>query len=1084
MDAEFLDKKIEKDFYNDLPGFVCESLDRIIRKYGDQPWFLKAWNEYRSHVLESNMDDMKMPGFVFKKYIDNKIEHSDLFANEEYTIGDLMHYGTKRHSGRYPWGSGEDPFQHAPDFYNRVRKYEKQGLNEQEICELEGVNSKELRIVKSIGKDRIRSDKIAYAKSAKADGKSNVQIAKELSAKYNEDIGDTTVISLLNADREARMNIASKTADSLKKIINETPSGMLDMGTGIERELNISKEKLDAALYILQASGYNVYTVRVPQATQKGQGTILRVLAKPDVEKPKQADFDKIGHITDYTSDDGATLRPAFVYPKSMDSKRLMIRYAEDGGLAKDGVVEIRRGVKDLSLGETDYAQVRILVDNDHYIKGMAVYSDGSDMPDGVDVIFNTNKDKSISKLDVLKSTKDNLKKDPNNPFGSAIKEGIGPKGGQSYYLDENGKPQLSLINKRADEGDWYKWSKELPSQFLAKQPVSLIKRQLALAEVGKESEYEQINKISNPLLKQQTLNEFADKCDKAAVDLKAANLPNQKYQVILPLSTIKDNEIYAPNYEDGSEVILVRFPHGGTYEIPRLKVNNRNEEGNKVITPSALDAVGISHNTAAVLSGADFDGDTVMVIPVNGKFRVSTKDPLPGLKGFDPTMSYGPDSHTTDKDGVEHYYRNGIEYKHITKQEMQKQMGVISNLITDMTIKGGATDDEYARAVRHSMVVIDSYKHHLDYKKSEEDNGIKNLQDKYQLQVDPKTGRTHHGASTLISKSKSEVRIPKRTEGDYFSVKTGERLKPLDEEKGLYINPETGEIFSGKEKRVYYADPKTGEKVYRETGDMIRTIKYKDSNGKTKNAKVFQKDNKFYYKDSEGSIKQVTNEEIKETPVLVKSTKMAEAKDARTLSSGTIQEELYADYANKMKSLANRARKEAISTEDYEYSPAANKTYAKEIEELDQKLDESLRNAPKERQAQMITAAQMESVREENPGLTDEEESKIKTRLLMAARVRVGAKRTEIYISDDQWKAIQSGAVSKNKLTLIFKAADKSRLKELSMPLPTNKLSRGEVSRIKSMSKLGYTNEEIADQLGISSSTVVGYLSGEKEAK
>lgn len=998
----------------------------------------------------------------------------------------LCHYGMPRRSGRYPWGSGEDPFQHAPDFYNRVREYEKQGLSEQEICKLEGVNSKELRIVKSIGKDRIRADKIAYAKSAKADGKSNVQIAKELSAKYNEDIGDTTVISLLNSDREARMNVASKTADSLKKVLDETPSGMLDMGTGIERELNISKEKLDAALYILQSSGYNVYTVRVPQATQKGQGTILRVLAKPDVEKPKQADFDKIGHITDYTSYDGITLRPSFVYPKSMDSKRLMIRYAEDGGLAKDGLVEIRRGVKDLSLGESEYAQVRILVDNDHYIKGMAVYSDGSDMPDGVDVIFNTNKDKSVPKMDVLKSTKDNLRKDPKNPFGSAIKEGIGPKGGQSYYLDENGKEQLSLINKRSDEGDWDKWSKELPAQFLAKQPVSLIKRQLSLAEVGKESEFEQINKISNPLLKKQMLNEFADKCDKAAVDLKAANLPNQKYQVILPLSTIKDNEIYAPNYPDGSEVILVRFPHGGTYEIPRLKVNNRNKEGQKVITPGALDAVGISHNTAAILSGADFDGDTVMVIPVNGKFRVSTKDPLPGLKGFDPTMSYGPDpdSPKIDKDGTEHYYRNGIEYKHITKSEMQKQMGVVSNLITDMTIKGGATDDEYARAVRHSMVVIDSYKHHLDYKKSEEDNGIKNLQDKYQLQVDPETGRTHHGASTLISKSKSEARVPKRIRGAYFSVKTGERLDLLDEKNDLYVNPETGEIFSGKEKRVYYADPKTGEKVYRETGDMVRTIKYKDSNGKSRNAKVFEKDNKLYYKDFEGSIKQVTNEKIKETPVLIESTKMAEAKDARTLSSGTIQEELYADYANKMKSLANRARKEAISTEDYEYSPAANKTYSKEVAELNEKLDESLRNAPKERQAQMITAAQMESVKDDNPGLTDEEESKIKTRLLMSARAKVGAKRTEIYITDNQWKAIQSGAVSKNKLAQIFDHADKSRLKELSMPLSSNKLNKGEVSRIKSMSKLGYTNEEIAQQLGISSNTVVDYLSGEKEAK
>ena len=73
----------------------------------------------------------------------------------------LCHYGMPRRSGRYPWGSGEDPFQHAPDFYNRVREYEKQGLSEQEICQIEGVNSKELRIVKSIGKDHIRSDKIA-----------------------------------------------------------------------------------------------------------------------------------------------------------------------------------------------------------------------------------------------------------------------------------------------------------------------------------------------------------------------------------------------------------------------------------------------------------------------------------------------------------------------------------------------------------------------------------------------------------------------------------------------------------------------------------------------------------------------------------------------------------------------------------------------------------------------------------------------------------------------------------------------------------------------------------------------------------
>jgi hypothetical protein len=996
----------------------------------------------------------------------------------------LYHYGMPRRSGRYPWGSGEDPFQSAPDFYTRVRQYEKQGMSEKEICEIENVNTKELRIVKSIGKDRIRADKIAYAKSAKADGKSNVQIAKELSKKYNEDIGDTTVISLLNAERETRTGIAQKTADSLKEILDKEPSGMLDMGSGVERELGISKEKLDAALYILEASGYNMYNIRVPQATQKGQGTIVRVLAKGDVEKPKQGDFDKIGHLTNYKSDDGATLRPAFVYPKSLDSKRLAVRFAEDGGTAKDGVVEIRRGVKDLSLGDSNYAQVRILVDNDYYIKGMAVYSDGSDMPDGVDLIFNSNKSRDVGKLGALKKTKDNLKKDPGNPFGSAIKEGFGPKGGQSYYTDENGEQQLSLINKRSDEGDWGKWSKELPSQFLAKQPKDLIKRQLKLAEIGKETEFESIEKISNPLLKQQELNEFADKCDKAAVDLKAAALPGQKYQVILPLTTIKDNEIYAPNFKDGEEVILVRFPHGGTYEIPRLKVNNRNTEGKQVITPDGKDAVGISQATAGVLSGADFDGDTVMVIPVSDKIRVSTRDPLPGLKGFDPTMSYGPDKITTDEDGTKHYFRNGVEFKHISESEKQKQMGVVSNLITDMTIKGGATDEEYARAVRHSMVVIDAYKHDLDYKASEEENGIKALHEKYQKQIDPETGRAHYGAATLISKSKSVTRVPKRAEGAAYSVSTGEKLEVLDAEKGLYVSPTTGEIFSGREKRIYTADPKTGKKVYHETGDMVRSLKYIDSEGKTQTAKVYLKDGSYFYKDKEGNYKKVTTEKVTESLVLEKSTKMAEAEDAHSLSSGTIQEEFYADYANKMKSLANRARKEAMSTDDYEYSSAANKTYREQVDELNAKLDESARNSPKERQAQMIAAAQFAAIREENPGMTDEEESKVKNRLLVAARAKVGAKRTEIYISDKQWEAIQAGAVSKNKLEAIFKAADKSRLRELSRPLPSNKLGRGEVSRIKSMSKLGYTNAEIAEQLGVSTDTVNAYLTGEREVK
>ena len=34
----------------------------------------------------------------------------------------LAHYGIPRRSGRYPWGSGEDPYQHSKDFLGRVEE--------------------------------------------------------------------------------------------------------------------------------------------------------------------------------------------------------------------------------------------------------------------------------------------------------------------------------------------------------------------------------------------------------------------------------------------------------------------------------------------------------------------------------------------------------------------------------------------------------------------------------------------------------------------------------------------------------------------------------------------------------------------------------------------------------------------------------------------------------------------------------------------------------------------------------------------------------------------------------------------------
>lgn len=885
----------------------------------------------------------------------------------------LMHYGMPRRSGRYPWGSGDNPYQHSGDFLSRIDELKKQGLSETDIAAKIGLTTTQLRTQMSLAKDERRSLQVATAKGLREKGYSLNEIAEKM-----EFANDSSVRSLLNENSEARMNQSKKTAEFLKQMIDE--KGMIDVGTGVERELGISREKLNQALYILELEGYPVYGGGVPQVTNPGKQTNIKVICPPGTEHREIYDFENVHSVKDYDkrlTEDGEKVRPAFQYPESMDSSRLKINYAEDGGIQKDGVIELRRGVDDLSLGDSHYAQVRIMVDGTHYLKGMAVYSDN--LPDGVDVLFNTNKKTGTPMTDVLKKIKD----DPDNPFGSLIKE----HGGQSYYVDKDGNEKLSLINKRAEEGDWGEWSDHLPSQFLSKQSMTLIKKQLDLASADKVAEYDEICSLTNPTVKKALLKSFADDCDSAAVHLQAAALPRQKYQVILPLTSIKDNEVYAPNYKNGEQVALIRYPHGGTFEIPVLTVNNKQPEGRKVLGNTPKDAVGINSKVAERLSGADFDGDTVMVIPTGGKTKITSTRPLKGLEGFDPKEKYGPDSTTQP-------------YKRM--KNTQTEMGKVSNLITDMTLKG-ATEDELARAVRHSMVVIDAEKHNLDYKRSEQDNGIASLKKKYQGRVED--GKYKEGAATLISRAKSEVSVPKR--------------------KGSPTINEDGSLSYKTADDLTYVDKKTGKTKTRTQA----------------------------------------------------STQMAETRDARSLSSGTPQEEAYADYANKIKSLANQARKEMVSTGKIPYSASAKAAYQNEVDSLNAKLNVALKNAPRERQAQVIANATVAAKKQSNPDMTTSEIKKANQQALTAARTQVGAERKPIVITDREWEAIQAGAISESKLTQILNNADIDSLRQRATPRATTTLSAAKQSKIASMSASGYSTSEIAEALGISTSTVSKYL-------
>lgn len=931
-------------------------------------------------------------------------------------VDELYHYGVKRRSGRYPWGSGKEPYQHSGDFLSRVEELKRQGLKETEIARVMGfidpktgrTQSQKLRTQVELAKHERRDLKRETAMSLKEKGYNVSEIARQMGYK-----NESSVRSLLNEDTAVRKNQAKATAEILKKMVDE--KGMIDVGKGVERELGISSEKMKQALYILEMEGYPTYGGRMEQATNKGKMTTMSVLCPPGTpHKDIFKNPDKIETVVDYISKDGgATFEPRFTYPSSLNSKRLKINYKEDGGIDKDGLIELRRGVADLDLGGSRISQVRILVDGTHYIKGMAIYSDN--MPDGVDVVFNTNKKRGTPVKDVLKKIKD----DPENPFGSNIKDA--ELGGQYWYIDKNGKKKLGLINKRADEGDWSEWKDKVPSQFLSKQPHHLAKQQLKLAIDDKKMEFDEICALTNPTVKKRLLQSFSDDCDSAAVHLQAAAFPRQKYHVIIPIPTMKDNEVYAPKYENGERVALVRYPHGGTFEIPILTVNNKQINAKKALG-NTIDAIGINSKVAERLSGADFDGDTVMVIPTSGKVKITSTPALEKLKGFDPKMEYGTIKKT---DG--YYNSSGKKVKIMSESFKQKQMGIASNLITDMTLKG-ANDDEKARAVRHSMVVIDAVKHHLDYQKSYVENGIAALKKKYQGHYDD-DGKYHEGASTLISRAKSPTQVDKRQGTPKINIKGTPYYDPTKPE-GAY--------------------------VYKSADNLEYQVKQTSKTGK---------------------VSYVTKTRTEEV------SKMSNTDDARTLisSKNTPMERLYADYANTMKAMANQARKEMVSTGKIKYSKTAKTAYQKEVVSLNEQLKEVMKMKPRERKAQLMTNAEVNAKKQSNPNMTKDEEKKLKQQTLNKYRDAVGAKRIAIDITDKQWEAIQAGAISESILKQILDNTDIDAIRERATPRVRKELSPAKLSKIKQMNSMGYTQAEIAKAVGVSTSTVSNYIKPKK---
>lgn len=866
----------------------------------------------------------------------------------------LAHYGILRKSGRYPWGSGNNQATRNKMFLDYVDDLRREGLSEVQIASGVGLSTTQLRALKSIAKNEQKQLDIATAQKLKAKGMSNVAIGERMGK------NESSVRALLADGEKEKADILQSTANMLKSQVDEKK--FIDIGSGVEAQIGISATKLNTAVAILREQGYEVHRTKVRQLGT-GLETELKVLTPPGTQwKEVQQNRDKIRQITEKTDDLGRSFY-GLLPPVAISPNRVEVRYGSEGGSKADGVIYVRRGVEDVSLGKSNYAQVRVKVGPDHYLKGMAMYKD--DLPDGVDLLFNTSKESTGNKLDALKPISD----DPDNPFGAVVRQLVKDDG-------KGGKKVTSAMNLVNEEGDWSDWSNHIASQVLSKQSPALAKAQLDMTFERRQNELKSIQALTNPTVRKKLLKEFSDSADSAAVHLKAANLPRQGWHTILPIDNIPPTQIYAPNFQDGERVVLIRYPHGGRFEIPELTVNNNHSKSKKLLG-NARDAVGIHHTVADRLSGADFDGDTVLVIP-NNSGKIKTLPALEGLKNFEPRVQYKA------YEGM----------PRMTAAEKGREMGKVSNLITDMTIKQASTQD-LANAIKHSMVVIDAEKHHLNYKQSAIDNRIASLSAKYQ-------GKSGGGAATLISRANAVTRVPERKE------RRASKGGPID--------------------------PVTGKKVYEPTG----AVSY--PSGK---------------------------------PRLVKSKRLAETDDAHTLSSGTPMERLYADHSNRLKDLANKGRLELLNTPSLKYSPSAKKVYEKEVKSLDSKLALAIRNRPFERQAQLLANAVIKAKREANPDMDDATLKKIKFQALEEARLRTGAKKQRIELTQSEWDAIQAGAISDNKLSQILDNADMEKVRALATPRAALLMTSAKIKRAQQMLGDGYTRAEVAAALGVSLSTL-----------
>lgn len=161
-------KNYSSEVLNNLPGCVCETLQKLSNKYSKEPWYEEACDRYSYHVLTTDMDHVRMPGYIFGKYIkDNGLEHSEDICNKDYVKSILEHggilgmkWGVRRFQNKDGTLTEEGKKRYAAS-YNRTKESMESAINrdiKDENGDVKKIRVTEQDIIKKMDTEETKKD--------------------------------------------------------------------------------------------------------------------------------------------------------------------------------------------------------------------------------------------------------------------------------------------------------------------------------------------------------------------------------------------------------------------------------------------------------------------------------------------------------------------------------------------------------------------------------------------------------------------------------------------------------------------------------------------------------------------------------------------------------------------------------------------------------------------------------------------------------------------------------------------------------------------------------------------------------------